>query len=55
MTAEYDAVHFFVRFLYSAILAIGLDPCNEESKHLLLERHFSFVILNSSFVNISLV
>ena len=34
MTAEYDAVQFFARFLY-----------NEESKHLLLERQLSFVIL----------
>ena len=55
MTAEYDAVNFIVRFLYSAILTRGLGPCNEESKHLLLERQLSFVILNSSFVNISLV
>ena len=55
MTAEYDAVHFFVRFLYSAILAIGLDPCNEESKHLLWERQLSFIILKHSFITISLV
>ena len=45
MTVEYDAVQFFARFLYSAILTRGLDPCNEESKHLLLERQLSFVIL----------
>ena len=51
MSAEY----FFVRFPYSAIITRGLDPCNKEGKHLLLERHFSFVILNSSFVNMSLV
>ena len=55
MTAEYDAVHFFVRFLYSAILTRGLDPCNEESKHLLLERQLSFIILKHSFITISLV
>ena len=55
MTAEYETVHFFVGFPYSAILTRGRDPCNEEGIHLLLERQFSFVILNSSFVNISLV
>ena len=51
MSAEY----LFVRFPYSAIITRGLNPRNKEGKHLLLERHFSFVILNSSFVNISLV
>ena len=45
MTAECDTGQFFVRFLYSAILTRGLDPCNEESKHLLLERQLSFIIL----------
>ena len=44
MSAGYDTVHFFVRFLYSAILTRGLGPCNEESKHLLLERQLSFII-----------
>ena len=41
MSAEY----LFVRFPYSAIITRGLNPCNKEGKHLLLERHFSFVIL----------
>ena len=41
MSAEY----FFVGFPYSAIITRGINPCNKEGKHLLLERHFSFVIL----------